>query len=291
MAAPAAPARRHFIGDLGVDTRVLAPGRAVTRLAVTPAITAADGGVRAGVLATLVDVVGGVAALRLVGPDWLATADLTLQMVRPLRGPVVEARGTVVRKGHTTLVLEAGVYDDPDGSRTGGTGPGGTGPSAWATMTFAILPSRAGSGVDVPVGPPDRWASTGRGFDRPIAEALGMTVTDGSTGAVSLPVRPYLHNSVGAVQGGVMALLAEVAASGALGATATGPEPVVRDLRLAYLSLGKIGPIVSRASVLRPPDGADGGAALVELLDSGADDKLTTVVQVGASSDHGRAGR
>jgi acyl-coenzyme A thioesterase PaaI-like protein len=196
---------------------------------------------------------------------------------------VVEARGDVVRKGRTTLVLEAGVYDDPNGKT--GTGATEPGPAAWATMTFAILPSRGpDAGVDLPAGLPDRWSVSGPGFDGPIVDALSMSVTDPPTGAVSMPVHPYLHNSVGAVQGGVMALLGEVAGASALGAAGPGPAPVVHDLRLSYLALGRVGPIVSRSSVLRPPDGSSGGSALVELLDAGADDRLTTVIQVGAAA-------
>ena len=151
-------------------------------------------------------------------------------------------------------------------------------------MTFAILPGRSrASSVDVPAGLPDRWRVTGRGFDRPIVDALGISVTDRRAGAVSIPVDEYLHNSVGAVQGGVMALLGEVAGAAALGGSGPGPEPVVRDLRLAYLALGRNGPIVSRSSVLRAPDGSDGGSAVVELLDAGAGNRLTTVIQVGAA--------
>jgi uncharacterized protein (TIGR00369 family) len=275
----------HFLGDLGLESEVLAPGRAVVRMRVCPEVTAADGGVRAGVLATMVDVVGGVAALRLVGPDWLATADLTLQVVRPLTGPVVEARGTVVRKGRTTLVLEAGVFDVAAGGSP--TGPDrDPGPGAWATMTFAILPGRSPtSTVDVPDGLSDRWSLSGPGFDRPIVDALSISVTDESVGAVSMPVSGYLHNSFGAVQGGVMALLGEAAGAAALGAAGavSRTEPVVNDLRLTYLALGRVGPIVSRTSVLEAPGEGWGGSALVELLDRGAGDRLTTLIQVGAA--------
>ena len=77
----------------------------------------AAGGVRAGVLATLVDVVGGAVAIRSVLPDWMATADLTLQMAGPADGPWVEARATILRRGRTTLVVEALVFNvDEDGS-------------------------------------------------------------------------------------------------------------------------------------------------------------------------------
>jgi hypothetical protein len=82
----------------------------------------------------------------------------------------------------------------------------------------------------------------------------------------------------------VMALLGEVAGAAALGAAGqTGTQPVVSDLRLAYLALGRIGPIVSRSSVLQAPVGSAGGSALVELVDEGAGDRLTTLVQVGAA--------
>jgi uncharacterized protein (TIGR00369 family) len=278
------PPAGHFLGDLGLETEAVAPGRAVVRTRVTPAITGSDGGVRAGVLATLVDVVGGVAALRMVDPpDWLATADLTLQVVRPLVGPVVEAKSTVVRKGHTTLVIESEVFDcGEDGSPV--VHAGHAGPGAWATMTFAILSGRSPSAVDVPAGLPDRWRVSGPGFDRPIVDALAISVTDRPAGAVAMPVHGYLHNSFGAVQGGVIALLGEVAGAAALGAAGgTGAEPVVSDLRLAYLTLGRVGPMVSRASVLRPPEGVAGGSAVVELVDEGAGDRLTTVIQVGTA--------
>jgi uncharacterized protein (TIGR00369 family) len=274
----------HFVGDLGLDTEVVGPGRAVVRLRVVPAITGADGEVRAGVLATLVDVVGGVGALRMVGQDWLATADLALQVARPLVGPVVEARSTVVRKGRTTLVIEASVFDRGDGA-TDARPDQESSPGAWATMTFAILPGRQLSPtLEVPADLPDRWSTNGGGFDRPIVDALSISVTDRAGGVVSLPVHNYLHNSVGAVQGGVMALLGEVAGAAALGVAAgSEAEPAVRDLRLTYLALGRVGPIVSRTSVLRAPDRATGGEALVELIDAGADDRVTTLVQVGSA--------
>ncbi len=152
-------------------------------------------------------------------------------------------------------------------------------------MTFAVLPGRSPhSTVDVPAELPDRWRTDGRGFDRPIVDALSISVVDAAGGEVEMPVHEYLHNSFGAVQGGVMALLAEVAGAAALGAAGPGPEPVVRDLRVTYLALGRVGPMVSRSSVLEAPAGSAGGSAVVELVDSGLEGRLTTVVQVGAAA-------
>ena len=106
-----------------------------------------------------------------------------------------------------------------------------------------------------------------------------MSVPDAAAGRVSLPVHPYLHNSIGAVQGGAMALLGEVAAAEALGAAAGLPAAsmVVTDLQVAYLTLGRVGPIVTRTTVLDAVAGSDGdgaaapmtGSAVVELVDTG----------------------
>src|ERR1700722_2096727 len=122
-----------------MEAEVTSESSAKVRIPGPPHVTGPGGGVRAGVLAILVDVVGGAAALRSLQPDWMATADLTLQIVRPAVGPFVEAEATVLRRGRTTLVVEALVFDvDPDGGEA--TAPGRPGsPSAWASMTFAVL--------------------------------------------------------------------------------------------------------------------------------------------------------
>lgn len=282
------PPPHHLLGDLGFEGEILSLERANLRMRVTPYITGADGGVRTGVLATLVDVVGGAVAMRAILPDWMATADLTLQMVRPATGPFVEARASVLRKGRTTLVVEAHVFNvsddrsDPGGSDQGGDEPA---PSlaAWATMTFAILPAEGGPGqIESLPDVPSRWTFGGAGLDRPVVEALGILLD--TTGApVSLPVQEYLLNSFGAVQGGVMALLGEVAGAEALGAARGlgGEAMVVTDLQIAYLALGRIGPIVTRARVLEagPERRATG---VIELVDEGGAGRVTTVINVSA---------
>jgi len=273
------PPADHILADLGLDTEVSTLTSARVRIRATPEVAGADGGVRAGVLATIVDVVGGAVAVRSVLPDWMATADLTLQMAGPAAGPWVEARATILRRGRTTLVVEALVHNvGDDGADVGG-------PVGWASMTFTILPRRGDRpSLAVPEEPPVRWAFEGRGLDRPVVEALAVGLVDAAAGQVSMPVRPYSANSFGAVQGGVMALLAEVAGGQALGA-ARGDPVVVTDLQVAYLALGRVGPIVSRARVL--PAGPDGlpRSAVVELVDAGLEDggRLATLVTVGTS--------
>ena len=90
-----------------------------------------------------------------------------------------------------------------------------------------------------------------------------------------------------------IALVAEAAAAEALGASVGGDASsvVVTDLQIAYLSLGRVGPVVTSTRVLSTgPDGH--GSAVVELRDTGADDRLMTVVNaVGAPADPGPGAR
>jgi uncharacterized protein (TIGR00369 family) len=295
------PPPGHFLGDLGFETELLSDTSAMARTRVTPFVSGADGGARAGVLATLVDVVGGLLAVRILRPDWMATADLTLQLVRPAVGPLVEARAELVRRGRTTMVIEALVVNvDQDGNEVLGA-DGVSAPVAWSTLTFAILPGGNRTATEeLPFDLPTRLDIGGHGLERSLVDTLGMSVQDAAAGRVSLPVHPYLHNSIEAVQGGVMALLGEVAAAEALGVATGlgGASIVVTDLQVAYLTLGRVGPIVTRSRVLDTVGGADGpgramvaGSAVVELIDSGAEDRLTTVINARgmAAADFGAA--
>ncbi len=282
MALAGYPPAEHILTDLGIEAEVSSLSTAKVRIPATPSIAGADGGVRAGVLALLVDVVGGAVAVRSVLPDWMATADLTLQTVGRAVGPWVEARATVLRRGRTTLVVEALVFNtDEDGTEVVSDGAGPA-PVAWASMTFTILPGRNPSTDRARLEePPVRWVFGGGTLDRPLTEALSIDVVDAAGGRVSMPMHGYVANSFGAVQGGVMALLADVAGGAAVGAAAGGGggPSVVTDLEVTYLALGRVGPVESRATVFA---GDDGGSrcAVVELVDRGADGRMTTVATV-----------
>jgi len=272
------PPSSHILADLGMLGETTTETTGVVRTRATPQVAAADGGVRAGVLATLVDVVGGVVAARVLRPERLATADLCLQVVGPVTGAWVEARASVLRRGRTTMVLEVLVVAADE--HTGDHEPEPD-PVAWATITFSVLPGEPGASPRQAPELRSRWEFRSDGLDVPVLEALGITVIDPASGRLSVPVRSYLHNSFQAVQGGVMAIIAEAAGAEAVGAALGGDASsvVVTDLQVAYLSLGRVGPIVSGARVL---EGGPGGAAsaVVELRDAGADGRLTTVVNL-----------
>src|SRR5215472_3866755 len=126
------PPTEHMLRDLRFTFEHDTDGqRSWAWMPVVPEICTDLGHARAGALATLVDVIGGGLAASAAAPSWIATADLTLHVVGGAApGSVVEARGTVLRAGRTTVVIEVGLRDD--GGRSIGI----------ATMSFSVLPRR-----------------------------------------------------------------------------------------------------------------------------------------------------
>ena len=266
-----------MLRDLGIESEMRPDGTASAWLPVTAHVGAAWGGVRAGVLATLVDVAGGALAVRAAQPDWIATADLAVATSAPASGPSVEARVQVARRGRTTLVVEVHLYDAP-AAFASGTGP----PIGWGSMTFALLPRRDTTPQldELPdEGTRTSFRSPGAHLARPIVDAAGIEHAVGST---TLAVTSYVGNSLGAVQGGMMALLGDVAGATAVG-EAIGAEATSVDIQVTYLALGRSGPIRAQADVLAI-DGVR-GAATVHLYEDDGDGRLTTVVNVVALAD------
>jgi uncharacterized protein (TIGR00369 family) len=296
------PPPDHILRDLGIHVEAPSASTARARIPATAQVLGADGGVRAGVLAVLVDLAAGAAAVRSLHPDSMATADLTVQLAAPAAGPWVEAQAAVIRRGRTTLVVEAAIFD-VDGPDVPGSGADpvpapdliAVEPASdtageqvgMGTVTMAVLPARPDATTVAPESFPLRWAFGGGGLSRPVAEAVSVRVVDRAAGRLVMPVVPYVHNSFGAAQGGVMALLAELSGLAAVGSAAAGGDEAGRvaaatDLQVAYVALGRVGPIRSRAEVLGIS--ADGrGQAVVELTDQGAGDRLTTVVNLGVT--------
>ena len=91
------------------------------------------------------------------------------------------------------------------------------------TLTMAVLPARPGSpSVLVDTAFPVRWSFGEEGLGQPVADALSVQVLDRRSGSLAMPLVPYVHNSFGAAQGGVMALLAELSGLAAVEAAGGG---------------------------------------------------------------------
>jgi acyl-coenzyme A thioesterase PaaI-like protein len=276
--APAYPPDRHILRDLAFTTEMGAPDVAAGWMDIGPYVRDAHGVTHAGAIATLVDALGGGLAAIAALPDWMATADLTLHVLarRDVHG--IEAQARVARAGRTTIVVEVDLRADDE-------------PFGLATMTFAVLPRRAGNPVLAAPGDVTRMtmARPDSGLRAPLEASAGIDVHDAAAGIVHLPIGDYVRNSLGAVQGGMMATLAATAAERCLTEASGGPQSVV-DLQVTFLSLARTGPVVTRTTVLASTPTE--GTAHVELVDHGADDRVTTVVRARTVAPDGpNAGR
>lgn len=261
------PPAQHILRDLQLTLEHRPDATSTAWIPTPAAVRTPSGSVRAGVLAVLVDVVGGGLAAVAARPDWIATADLTLHLIpRPIDGDV-EARGRILRQGRTTVVIEVDLTD-ASGS-----------PLGLATMTFAVLPRRA---TNLSVDQADQVQQTSFGlaettFTSSFHDQVELTVVDASAGAIRLPLRDYVVNSMGAVQGGIVAAAADAAAEHALAHACGGPVETV-DLQISYLALVRVGPLTTEAHVLDADPSF--GSARVEIVDPGQDGRLTTVARV-----------
>ncbi len=263
--AAAYPPDEHFLRDLGHwlewDGEAYRAG-----LRAIPELGAAPGGVRAGVWAALADTIGGAVATRAVQPNWIATSDLSVHIFSAVRDGEISATARLLRQGRRTAVVEIELFSSaaPDE------------PVGLATVGFSVLEAR---GDLQRSDHPQATSRTEFGHpDRPLSEDIltrvGVHWLDARAGQLSLKPNPRVRNTLGAVQGGVLALLAD--AAGEARGRAEGRESgVTCDLALHYLAQGKTGPLETRTRVLaRGPDGA---RVRVEILDRGQSDRLVAV--------------
>src|SRR5664279_2734366 len=181
-----------MLRDLALVVAHHEDGTSVGRLPVVDAVLDDHGRVRLGILATLVDAIGGGLAAYAAAPGWIATADLDLQLFGSLTGlTAVDATGAILRAGRSTVVIAVDLA-------------GGGAPIGRATMTFAVLPRRDTNPVmpeDRTTGPQSFIAGDAAGFSAPVLDAFGVRTVDAPTGAVELEPTDYVENSLGAVQG------------------------------------------------------------------------------------------
>lgn len=272
------PPRVHLLRDLPFEMEETGPASATSRLRVTPA-HCDRGRLDPGPVLVLTDVLGGFLVGRLIAPDWMATAQLALHLVDPPSGGEVRIDATVVRSGRSTVVVSVDLTASDGAADAGSTGAGSDGcrRAGAAELTFVRLPRRDSNPELPPDGPPDgpsggrriSLAVPGSGLRRAFRHAVGLSGVDGVRpgSEVRLGVTPYVRNSFGAVNGGVVASLAVAAAEGAASEAAGAPVRAA-DVVVTYLAQARVGPVRATASVLR----ADGPVTLVrvEVVDEGA---------------------
>lgn len=271
MTADAYPPRDHILRDLNILLEYNGRGSSTARIPVVPAVCNDRGSVQVGVLAALVDLLGGIMAAKVVYPDWIATADLSLFSTQRATTGEVTASGSVVRAGRAAVVIEAEIL-------AATTQPGAPAASIGsAVATFSRLPRREGN---LDIGRDDGSQQTvafraeGPRSSQHVLEKAGLRVLDEAAGVVELEMTEYVRNSFRALQGGIVALMADTA--GQCAARAIAHKPMVTiDLIIHYLSQGKAGPFRTTTKVLRMT--GDSVLTRVELVDGGADNLLMAV--------------
>lgn len=273
------PPAHHLVRDLRVVVE-RTRDEAIIRLPITPAIFDASGRPRVGVVAVIADMIAGQTAIRAVAPSWIATANLELAVGELPASGTLEGRPQVLRKGATTIVIEVALDQLESGRAVG-----------LATLGFSILPRRSAMQAALHDARAESagtlYAPTGQGFAKPLLDAMGVVFDPADPAVALVPLDPYLQNTLGALQGGVVAILMEATAE-RLARSLLGVPVRVRGIELQYLKLGRKGPIGARARELaRTPWGV---IARVELFDRGDDEARLTVATVWIERDRMASG-
>jgi uncharacterized protein (TIGR00369 family) len=265
------PPHNHILRDLRVSLEFQREGRAVIRAPNVPEIRTQDGSLQIGAVATLIDVLGGALTVRAVYPDWIATASLSVHLTGNPTSDVVAAAGSVIRAGRTMAIIDADIREEAGNPAESARSIG------IAMMTFSRLPRREDTPalkLDMDAPQAFDFATEGVGLNRSYRDAAGVRVLDAGAGVAELEMKDYVRNSMRVLQGGMIAILADVA--GEVAARAAADKPLTTsDLAIYYLSQGKRGPFRTRTRVLRATD--DTALTRVEVVDRGAEDRLIAV--------------
>jgi uncharacterized protein (TIGR00369 family) len=123
----------HVLSQLGMREVPAPPGAYAMQMPFTERMTNNRGGLQGGLLATLIDIVAGCAALDgLADGKSVATADMHLHFLSAVTVGPAHAEARVVRRGNRTAVVQVEVRD-----------AGRDVLAAISTTTFAILDLRS----------------------------------------------------------------------------------------------------------------------------------------------------
>jgi acyl-coenzyme A thioesterase PaaI-like protein len=238
-------------------------GRSEAPLVIEPYPQICVGGaLRATVVASAIDLVGGFLTREIAGTDATFTSDLSLRIPRPSRPQHLLARSEELRRGRR--LVTTGVRLEAEGEVY-----------AYGQTTFARIPRPPSEALNI------SQLSTplvieSHPLSRPLDREVGVEILSAADGSVQLPFRPALLNPEGVLQGALVALLTECSALAMADHFSKGPH-VVTELDLRYLASASAGPIVSRARWIGSPKER---MISVELRDSGRDARLTTTALV-----------
>jgi uncharacterized protein (TIGR00369 family) len=275
------PPPDHMLRDLSIEVTTTGKGRARIQAPVVPETCSENGFMYVGLLAALVDVLGGVIAIPAVSPDWISTSSLSIHTTRHVMPGRVLAEGTVLRSGRTSIVIGVEIRTERTGLRNKMT------PAGFAMITYSRLSGNK-TGLQLKTkGDPhesERFLLRGAGLHIPFMEKAGIHILDRAAGRLLLKMQDYVRNSLGSLQGGMTAFLADLAGQ-YVASEGREHSGQTRDLVIHYMAPGIAGPFQTEADVLR----MDPHAALtrIHVLDQGIDQRLMAIVlnNVGLPND------
>lgn len=282
--APAYPPDEHIYRDLDVLVERMKTDLFVS-FPIVPEILDAAGRPRLGLLATIADMAAGEDAIRALYPQWVATSSLSLHATDIPASGRIRARSSIVRKGRTTVVLEITLEHLPDVGQDDAPSPPPdqvkAKPIGLSTVSMAILPERRAAQknvtwADEPV-PRTQFARPHSGFSQPLLKRLGIRFDPADRTQGLIECIPYVLNTLGAIQGGIVSLFIEAAAEN-YAAPHLGGRVQVQSLEVHYLKLCRGNPI--RSTVREVSATRHGLLLRVELHDEGQEGVLATIGNV-----------
>jgi uncharacterized protein (TIGR00369 family) len=266
------PPPDHMLRDLAIDVLTTGTESATIQAPVVPEICSEKGVLCVGLQATLVDVLGGVIAMSAVSPDWISTSNLSIHATCPVVSGRVWAEGRVLRAGRTSVVIGVEIQAEGTAMTHRKT------PAGFATITYSRLPgNKTKLKMKTTANPHEtvRFSLKGAGLDKPFVQKIGVQILDRAAGKIVLNMTDYVRNSLGSLQGGMTAFLADLAGQ-YTAREATGKPGQTRDLVINYMSPGITGPFQTTAEVLR----MDHHSVLtrVRVIDQGNEHRLMAVV-------------
>ncbi|HEY3673543.1 MAG TPA: acyl-CoA thioesterase domain-containing protein [Acidimicrobiia bacterium] len=266
------------ITDLDITTEQTSLTSARSMSPLTDAVRDASGAAGLGYLVGLVDVNTAMVGLCASSPDWTATSDLMLHEAAPLvHGPTI-LESHLTRAGSRLIVVSVDIYDG-DGLTDMDelTDPIELTRVATGLVTFARVPASTSTASTTwdptaTIGERRHMELSGALPTAPLLERIGLTVMDAPGGVVEVANSPYVRNSRGRINGGVLGMVFQGAAE------AAAPGYVGSDLHIHYLASARVGPIRTDTHIVREVD--DHVVSRVVAMDAGADDLVVAQATV-----------
>lgn len=240
-----------FVNDIPFGFDLAADGIGIVGDAtITDALRSAGSGLpRASVLATIADCMAGIPACLATAPRLAVTLDIVVRNVAERCGDRLEVAGEIVKQGRSTVAGEVRFSD----ARTNDL-------VALSYVTFMASPRPQDQAP-----PLLRGMRTTGSMASPFPDYVGIRIVE--PGVVEVDLVHFVMQASRTLQGGVVALLGEVAAESLTS------SPVL-DLDVRYLSAVRVGP--GRATATR----LGNDLVRVEVRDSGSADRLASVILV-----------